>query len=249
MHFCAEIARRKSADLETKTDVLSMLIHARDEEGRAMTDQELAEEMGTLLAAGHETTATALAWAFFHILEHPEVLDRLEEELRRVVGDGPLRSEHVPELKYLDATVKEALRLTPIIPDVGRHLERPMTIGGHHLPAGVNASPSIYLAHRRSSSWPEPEKFDPERFVNGRPGLYEFIPFGGGIRRCLGMAFALYEMKVVLAEALTRVSLRKVPGYRARPVRRNITLAPSKGMPLVVEKRSDRRPCLGRVSR
>ncbi len=235
--LCAEIARRRSTDLETRTDVFSMLIRSRDEEGKTMTDQELAEEMGTLLAAGHETTATALAWAFCHILEHPQVLEKLREELRQVVGDRPLTSEHVQELKYLDATVKETLRLTPIIPDVGRRLERPMTIGGRHLPAGVTASPSIYLAHRRPESWPEPAKFDPERFLKGRPSLYEFFPFGGGIRRCLGMAFALYEMKVVIAQVLTRVTLRKLPGYKARPVRRNITLAPAKGMPLVVLER------------
>ena len=112
-----------------------------------------------------------------------------------------------------------------------------MTIGGRRLPAGVNASPSIYLAHRRPEAWPEPGRFDPERFLNGRPGLYEFFPFGGGIRRCLGMAFALYEMKVVLAQVLRRVTLRKADGYCARGVRRNITLAPSKGMPLVVQKK------------
>ena len=235
--LCEEIAKRKRIDLDARSDVFSILIRARDENGQAMNDQELAEEMGTLLAAGHETTATALAWAFCHILEHPRVLEIIREELRRVVGDGPLLSEHLQELKYLDATVKETLRLTPIIPDVGRRLERPMRIGGRHLPAGVNASPSIYLAHRRPSAWPDPEKFDPERFLKGRPGLYEFFPFGGGIRRCLGMAFALYEMKVVLAQVLTRASLRKTPGYRPRAVRRNITLAPAKGMPVVLEKR------------
>jgi cytochrome P450 family 110 len=237
--LCAEIARRKVTDLQTRTDVLSMLIQARDEKGQPMSDQEIAEEMGTLLAAGHETTATALAWAFCHILEHPHVLETLKEELSRVVGDGPLRSQHIQELKYLDATVKETLRLTPIIADIGRRLERSMSIGGHHLPAGVNASPCIYLAHRRPSCWPEPEKFDPQRFLTGQPTLYEFFPFGGGIRRCLGMAFALYEMKVVLAEVLTRASLRKTPGYKPRPVRRNITLAPSKGMPLVLERLVD----------
>jgi cytochrome P450 len=214
-----------------------MLLAARDEDGRPMTDQEIAEEMGTLLAAGHETTATALAWAFHHILGNPHVLEAIQAELRAVVGADSLRSEHVQELKYLDAAVKESLRLTPIIMDIGRHLQRATTIGGHHLPAGVNASPSIYLAHRRPDRWPQPERFDPGRFLDSRPSPYEFLPFGGGIRRCLGMAFALYEMKVVIAQVLKRTSLRKAPGYKARAVRRNITLAPSKGMPLILEQR------------
>ena len=235
--LCAEIARRRAADLHARSDVFSMLIRARDENGKGMTDQELAEEMGTLLAAGHETTATALAWAFCHVLDHPRVLENIHLELERVLGDGPLGADRLQDLKYLDATIKETLRMTPIILDVGRRLETPMTIGGRRLPAGVNASPSIYLAHRRPEAWPEPEQFDPERFLNGRPRLYEFFPFGGGIRRCLGMAFALYEMKVVLAQVLRRVTLRKADGYRARGVRRNITLAPSKGMPLVVQKK------------
>src|SRR5262249_61382788 len=138
----------------------------------------------------------------------------------------------VARLEYLDATVKEALRLDPIIPDVGRRLVRPMPIGGWELPAGVIAAPSIHLTHRRPDRWPEPELFRPERFLGARPGPYDFLPFGGGVRRCLGMAFALYEMKVVLARVLSRVELRGVPGYRARPVPRHLTLAPSRGMPV-----------------
>jgi cytochrome P450 len=129
------------------------------------------------------------------------------------------------------------LRLDPIIADVGRRLVRPMPIGGWELPAGVVAAPSIYLAHRHPDRWPEPEVFRPERFLGARPGPYDFLPFGGGVRRCLGMAFALYEMKVVLARVLSRLELRVAPGYRARPVRRSVTVAPSRGMPVVVAAR------------
>jgi cytochrome P450 len=207
-----------------------MLIEARDEHGEGMTDQELRDELVTLLVAGHETTATALAWAFHRILEHPDVLVRLRAELRQGAGD-PAR------LEYLDATVKETLRLNPIVPLVGRRLDRPMRIGGHDLPAGVIAAPCIYLAHRRTERWPEPERFDPERFLGARPTPYEFLPFGGGVRRCLGMAFALYEMKVVIATVLSRVELGLAPGYHVRVVRRNVTLAPSEGMPVVLERR------------
>jgi cytochrome P450 family 110 len=113
-----------------------------------------------------------------------------------------------------------------------------MQIGGWELPAGVVAAPGIYLAHRRPDRWPAPEVFRPERFLGARPGAYDFLPFGGGVRRCLGMAFALYEMKVVLARVLSSVELRLAPGYRARPVRRSVTLAPSRGMPVVVTARA-----------
>jgi cytochrome P450 len=126
--------------------------------------------------------------------------------------------------------------LTPIVPIVGRRLTRDLAIGGLHLPAGVVAAPCIVLAHRRADTWRDPLAFRPERFLERKPTPYEFLPFGGGVRRCLGASFALYEMKIVLAEVLTRVALRAAPGYRVRVVRRSVTLAPSEGMPVVVER-------------
>jgi cytochrome P450 len=231
----AEIARRRARGAAPRADVLSLLIAARGEDGRPMSDRELRDEMMTLLLAGHETTATALAWAVRHILANPGVLGALREELREA---DALTPEGVGRLPYLDATVKETLRLNPIISEVGRRLARPMRIGGRELPAGVGAAACIYLVHRRPDLWPEPERFDPTRFVGARPSPYEFLPFGGGVRRCLGMAFALYEMKIVLAQVLSRFTLRLAPGYRAKVVRRSITLAPSAGMPVVVEARA-----------
>ena len=233
----AEFARRRAGAGEGD-DVLSMLVAARDEDGQAMSDEELRDQMVTLLLAGHETTATALAWAVHHIIENPDALASIRTELDRELGDGPLHPGQVMRLEYLDAVVKETLRLRPVIGEVGRVLKRPMRIGGWDLPAGVEASPSIYLVHRRPDVWSDPERFDPRRFVGRRPSPYEFLPFGGGTRRCLGMAFALYEMKVVLAEVLRRVDLVRAPGYRMRMVRRAITFAPSEGMPVVVEKRA-----------
>jgi cytochrome P450 len=230
-----EIRRRRAAGREGREDVLSMLVEARDETGRPMSDEELRDEMMTLLAAGHETSATTLCWVFNRVLRHPEVLEKLRAELAHVVGGGPVEPRHVPQLEYLDATIKETLRLNPIIPLVGRRLRTPMRIGGRELPAGAIAAPCIYLTHRRPEAWPDPERFDPERFVGQRTSPYAFFPFGGGVRRCLGMAFALYEMKIVVAEVLTRAVLRGAPGYRVRVVRRGITFAPSDGMPVVVE--------------
>jgi len=230
-----EIRRRRAAGGAGRDDVLSMLVEARDETGRPMTDEELRDEMITLLVAGHETSATTLCWVFNRILPRPDMLEKLRAELRRVVGSSALAPRHVPQLEYLDATIKETLRLNPIIPIVGRRLRRPMRVGGRDLPAGTIVAPCIYLTHRRPDAWPDPERFDPDRFVGQRTSPYAFFPFGGGVRRCLGMAFALYEMKIVVAEILARVALRAAPGYRVRVVRRGITFAPSKGMPVVVD--------------
>jgi len=234
----AEIRRRREVGTTGRTDILSMLIEARDEDGRPMSDVELRDEMFTLLVAGHETTATSLCWVFHRILRRPDVLEKLRAELARVVGTGPVRPEHVPALEYLDATIKETLRLNPIIPIVGRRLRTAMRLGNVDLPAGVIAAPCIYLTHRRPDAWPDPERFDPDRFVGQRVSPYAFFPFGGGIRRCLGMAFALYEMRVVTAEVLQRVVLSAAPGYQVRVVRRGITFAPSDGLPVLAEKRA-----------
>jgi cytochrome P450 family 110 len=229
----AEIARRRSLPTEGRSDVLSLLLGARDEDGEPLSEQALRDELITLLVAGHETTATSLAWAVHHVLHDGEVRARLDAEL-----GVPLPPQDVARLEYLDAVAKETLRLTPIVPIVGRRLTRRLRVGGIDLPAGVVAAPCIVLAHRRPEAWPEPLRFRPERFLERKPTPYEFLPFGGGVRRCLGAAFALYEMKIVLAEVLTRVVLRTAPGYQVRVVRRAVTLAPSEGMPVIVERRA-----------
>jgi len=190
--------------------------------------------MFTMLMAGHETTATSLAWAFYELLRHPDVHRRLRDELHAVLGDGPLEPGHVSRLEYLDAVLKETQRLTPVVAFTGRMLRAPARIGGRELPAGVVVSPAIYLTHRRPDLWPEPERFHPDRFLGVRPNPSHFFPFGGGVRRCLGAAFATYEMKVVLAEVVRRTDLRIAPGYRMRRVQRAVTYAPSDGMPVVM---------------
>ncbi len=231
----AEIARRRAEDAAGRDDILSMLIQARYEDGTAMSDQALRDEMITLLVAGHETTATSLAWALHHLLANPEVLARARAEVDAVVGDGPLEPRHLAALDYLDAIIKETARLTPVVPNVGRLLKVPTRIGGHLLPAGAVASPCIYLTHRRADLWPEPERFAPERFLGARPGPYAFFPFGGGVRRCVGAAFATFEMKIVLARILSRVQLHAAPGPPVVTVRRTVTFAPSRGMPVAVD--------------
>jgi cytochrome P450 len=231
----AQIARRRAAGGAGREDVLAMLIEARDEAGQPMSDAELRDELITLLVAGHETTATSLAWAFHLILQHAAVREKLRAELRQVVGSDPVAPPHVAKLEYLDATIKETQRLNPILPLVGRRLHAPMRIGGRDLPAGVVVAPCIYLTHHRPDLWPNPEQFNPDRFLGKRPSPYEFFPFGGGIRHCLGAAFAIYEMKIVLAQVLSRVALRPAPGRTVRVVRRGITFAPSAGMPVILD--------------
>lgn len=232
------IAARRRERTTGRDDVLAMLLEARDEHGGAMTDDELRDELLTLLLAGHETTATALAWTLHHLLDHPTWYAAVRDEVRALAGDGTIEPDHADKLPTLDAAIKETLRLTPIVPMVARRLAQPTTIAGLALPAGTMAAASMYLVHRRADLWPEPSKFDPARFLGPKkvdPSRY--FPFGGGTRRCLGMAFASYEMKIVLATILAHVDFARAPGQKIRLVRRGITFAPSRGMPVVVTAR------------
>jgi cytochrome P450 len=178
-----------------------------------------------------------LAWAVFHILKTPGVLNKIQEELATVLDGDDVSAQHLPKLKYLEGVVKETLRLSPVIPTVGRVLQRPMTIGGHDLPAGVVVVPCIYLTHRREDIYPDPLMFKPERFQDDGPGPYEFFPFGGGIRRCIGAAFAMYEMKILLAQVVLRTNLELPANYQGRVTRRSITFTPEKGMLVKVKSR------------
>jgi cytochrome P450 len=212
----AEIAARRDDPVE-RDDVLSLLLAARDEDGNALSDEELRDELMTLLVAGHETTATALAWTLERLARHPEALEGVVAE-QRAGGE-----------ELLDATIKETLRLRPVVPAVARQLQAPMTFGGWDLPAGVNIAPSIYLLHRRPDLYPDPLAFRPQRFLERSYGTYEWIPFGGGVRRCLGASFALFEMRVVLSTLLGRVELQPRRGAGEAVARRAITFAPARG--------------------
>ena len=232
------IAQRRREGAAGREDVLSMLLDARDEHGQPMTDDDLRNEMFTLLLAGHETTATTLAWALHHLTANPAWLSRVRAEVHEVVGvRGLVATEHLEHLPLVDAVIKETLRLTPIIPLVARRVAKPTTIGNYTLPTGAIACASIYLVHHRPDLWPDPARFDPARFVGKKPDPTHYFPFGGGTRRCIGMAFAAYEMKVVLATILAHVDIAPAPDQRVRLVRRGITLAPSGGMPIVVTRR------------
>jgi cytochrome P450 family 135 len=210
-----EIAdRRVAEDLAEREDILSMLVSARHEDGSPMSGAEIRDELLTLLVAGHETTATALSWAMERLSRHPEKLERLRAEA--LAGEDA----------YMTATIQETLRLRPVIVIVIRKLTEPVEIGGYELPAGARVTPSIHLVHRNPEVYPEPERFLPERFLENPPGTYTWIPFGGGVRRCLGAAFAQFEMQVVLRELVKRHQVRPANPEPERPFRRAITETP-----------------------
>jgi cytochrome P450 len=210
-----EIADRRAADdLAEREDILSMLVAARHEDGSPMSDAEIRDELLTLLVAGHETTATALSWAMERLVRHPEKLERLRDEA------------FAGEDAYLTATIQETLRLRPVIVIVIRKLTEPVELGGYELPAGASVTPSIHLIHRDPEIYPDPERFLPERFLDNPPGTYTWIPFGGGVRRCLGAAFAQFEMAVVLRELVKRHDIRPAKPASERNFRRAITETP-----------------------
>jgi len=234
----AEFARRRKESVEGRADVLSMLLSARYEDGQPLPDAVIRDEMYTLMLAGHETTAATLAWIVNRLLTNPVVMERARAEVLSVLNGAPLDPSHVGKLKYVEAVINETMRLDPVIPNFGRTLTRPLKIAGRDLPAGVTIAPCIYLVHRRLELWPNPEQFNPDRFLDARHSPYTFFPFGGGARRCLGAAFASYQMKVVIAEILSRVELKPVNGYTAHATRRGIAFAPSEGLPVIATNRS-----------
>jgi len=213
----AEIARRRDDPrLAERDDVFSGLLLARDEDGAGLSDREVRDELMTLLLAGHETTATGLSWTFDLLLHDARVRER-------ALGR---------EEPYLDAIVKEALRIRPVIPGVGRVVrQQPFSLAGYEIPVGVEINPSIRTIHRRADLYPAPETFRPERFLSDDPpDTYTWVPFGGGTRRCLGASFALTEMRVVLARVLERTALDAADPQRAKAQFRAITLAPKGGV-------------------
>ena len=220
-----EIAmRRAEADGGDRDDVLSLLLAAEHDDGTPMSDEELRDELMTVIGAGHETTATGLAWALERLLREPRAMARLRESIAAGKDD------------YLDATIKETLRVRPVIVDVARKLTAPAEIGGYELPAGTFVLPAIAALHYREDLFPEPEEFRPERFLDGHADAYAWIPFGGGVRRCLGAAFAQFEMRIVLRAILERADLRAPDLKPERVKTRNITLAPGKGTRVVLER-------------
>ena len=228
-----EIARRRAqSDVESRADILSLLLGARDEDGQAMTDSELRDELVTLLLAGHETTSTSVAWAVERLARHPQKLARLLAEI------------DAGEDEYLTAVVNETLRVRPVVPIVVRLLQEDLQVGSYLLPAGTRVVPSIYLTNRNPRVYESPREFRPERFLGTTPETFSWIPFGGGIRRCIGASFALLEMKVILRTVLSELEPQAPRGWRSAGWRngewirrRAITLVPAAGAQVVWQRR------------
>lgn len=224
-------ARRAKPD--GRQDVLSLLVHARDEQGEGMTDDELLDQLRTLLFAGHETTAVGLAWTLYFLHREPAALQRARAEID-ALGPDP-DPDALAALPWLEAVCQETLRLCPPVVDVSRMLRRDFQLGRFTIPAGECITASPLLLHAREDLYPEPERFRPERFLARRPSPFEYIPFGGGARRCLGAAFAMFEMKVALGVLLRGRRLRLAGTAPIPHVRRGITLGPRGDMPMILE--------------
>jgi cytochrome P450 len=220
------IAERRDGD-HSGDDVLAMLLEARHEDDSPMSDQELRDELLTLLVAGHETTASSLAWAFSQLGAHPDVVAKLEQEIDR--GDDA----------YVTATIQETLRHRPVLPNQApRLVVKPIEVGGWHYEPGCSLVPNGYLIHHNPGIYPDPYAFQPERFLDEQPGTYTWIPFGGGRRRCLGASFAMLEMKIVLNEILGACTVQPIAGAAEAPQRRNITIRPNAGARVVLSDRA-----------
>lgn len=223
----AEICDRRAAPDPSRADILSLLLSAQDENGHGLSDQELRDELMTMLVAGHETTATALAWSLYWLHYYPAMKERLVAELSETASAELIR------LPYLTALCQETLRIYPVaLVTFPRQVERPVEVMGHPLQPGTTVVGNIYSIHRRPEIYPEPDSFRPERFLERQFSPYEYLPFGGGSRRCIGAALALFEMKLVLGTVMARYDLALAETQPVQPQRRGVTISPAGGVKL-----------------
>jgi cytochrome P450 len=232
--YAAIAARRRAEDAGERSDILSLLLSARHEDGSPMSDHELRDELLTLVLAGHETTANALAWSFERLLRTPHAYDRLREEVRATEGSEA-------GVEYVEASIYEAMRARPVIPLIGRRVQVPWQLGEWRLPAGASVLVSILLLHHRPDVYPDPFSCRPERFLDAKPGTYTWIPFGGGVRRCLGAALAMAEQRVVLRAVATRTDMQVADPAPEHARHRNVTMIPARGARVVMSSRSSQR--------
>lgn len=223
-----EIEKKRSKNSKSD-DILSLLLSSKDESGNILSDQEIRDQLVTMLLAGHETTATSVCWVLYHLFNNESVFAKLLGQLREHNWDE--------ETPYLDAVIRESLRLSPVVPLVVRYLNQSVALGDMNLPKGVIVAPCIYLVHHEEELYADACRFKPERMLDTKLPAYQYFPFGGGIRHCIGWAFSTYELKVVITYILQHYTLRLKPGYKMRLTRRGITLVPSNGLPIVVQKK------------
>jgi cytochrome P450 len=221
--------RRRAGNLEQRRDILSILLQARSEEGEALTDKELRDELLTLVLAGHETTANSLAWSWERLVRNPEPHAALVEAVRHDEGAE----------ERVEATIIETMRNRPVIPIIGRRIQVPWRLGDYAVEPGTAIAMSILLVHHREDVYPDPFAFRPERWLGRKPGTYDWIPFGGGIRRCLGAALAMAEQRVVLTTMARRLDLVADRVAPERAMHRNVTMIPARGARVVIAAKHD----------
>ena len=219
--------RERRAQANGHDDVLALLLQAHDEAGAGLDDEAIRDELMTVLAAGHETTANALAWAIERLVRNPQAMERLVAELDEEPAGGP----------YLDAVVRETLRVRPVVGDTARRLAAPVEVAGWRLPAGVAVAPALAVVNLDPAVWEDPLAFRPERWIDGSPPSRSWLPFGAGRRSCLGAGFAMFEMRVVLRTLLRRLTFRAVRPADERMQLRNITLTPARGAEVIAQAR------------
>jgi cytochrome P450 len=224
-------ARGRHPTTPERQDILAMLVRARDQRGVSLTRAELRDQLMMLLLGGHETTANSLCWALYELARRPDVVAEIRSEQRRVFGDV-FDARRVRELPYLGAVIQESMRLSPIAVGMARRLKQPLRVSGHELAPGTVVIPSFYLAQRHPSLWERPNEFDPTRFLNKKAAAIAHFPFGAGVWRCLGAAFADYEMRVVLSRLLQRYDVVLAPSERALPLLKGVTITPRTGLSL-----------------
>jgi cytochrome P450 len=222
-------ARRGESDLEDRRDILSLLLLARTDEGEALTDRELRDELLTLVLAGHETTANSLAWTWERLVRFPAA--------HRALLDAVRGGDDADGAAWIEATINEGMRARPVIPIIGRRVTVPWRLGEYAVEAGAPVSMSILLVHHREDLYPDPFAFRPERWIGHKPGTYTWIPFGGGIRRCLGAALAMAEQRIVLREMARRLDLEADDPEPEHAVHRNVTMIPSRGGRVIIRSK------------
>ena len=228
-----EEIKKRRGNTEGREDILSLMLDARYDDGQGMTEKELRDQLHLLLFAGHDTTSTALAWAFYWACRQPIEREKLMAEVD-ALGDSP-EPEAIVAAPYVEAFCQETLRIHPVAPNVARQLQKPFELQGRTIPEKWVVAASIMMLHENEKLYPEPRKFRPERFLERKFSPYEYIPFGGGPRRCIGAAFALYEMKIALVTLLRRYQFRLVKDAPVRYVQRGLTMGPSGGIEMVME--------------
>ncbi len=232
-----EIETRKKMDLNSLVDILSLLLKARDDDGNSMTAQEIRDEMITLLITGHDSSSVAITWTLYEILSNDNVLKKIKEEFSEVISEKNDWVAHLDKLVYLDAVIKESLRIMPLVPFVARVTrEENYQLGEYTVPKGTVIMSSFYLTHHDAEFWPDPNKFLPERFFDTTEAPYTYLPFGAGTRRCVGPAFAQYEMKIVIMQILLQAELALKENYVPKFKRNGVVIAPSEGLPVILKK-------------